>query len=165
MGRVIVDDGVNRKSVRSLWYCSACSAYRARRISHSVNPFIVGTKASYTLLGPIQCRKQCDYERVGCAEAMESGCSLRCLFFPFVSKCVKGGKGIYVEEYRYVSRLMDRRILLVCIYPCFYRWLFSWGCDREREWIGERLSTVVRWNRSILCCFTLGVSFSFSAAV
>jgi len=39
----------------------------------------------------------------------------------FVSKCVKKGKGICVEEYGYVSRSMDRRASLVCVYSCPYR--------------------------------------------
>jgi len=64
--------------------------------------FVVRMEASDTSLGSAQLRKQYDYERVRCAETIESGSSLRSMSFRLLAGSQE--RKTYVEEKRSVSR-------------------------------------------------------------
>ena len=52
----------------------------------------------------MQHRKQYDHERVGCAEAVESGSSLRSMSFLLLAReSGQGKRGAYVEEKGFVA--------------------------------------------------------------
>ena len=73
--------------------------------ARGVFSFIVRIKASDTSLGSVQLRKQYDYERVRCAETIESGRSLRSMSFLLLAGSQE--RKTYVGEKRSVSRWLE----------------------------------------------------------
>ena len=75
--------------------------------ARTAHPFLVRTKASDMRLESMQRRKQYDHEKVGCAEAMESGGSLRNMPFLLLARESEQGKGGYSLKRKDVSRLLE----------------------------------------------------------
>ena len=75
--------------------------------ARAIYPFLVGTQASDIRLRSMQRRKQYDYEIVGCAEAMESGGSLRSMSFLLLARESGEGKGEHMRKREGVSRSLE----------------------------------------------------------
>ncbi|PUU73989.1 hypothetical protein B9Z19DRAFT_1134045 [Tuber borchii] len=106
------------------------AARHARPFARVAHPFIVRTKTSDMRSGSMQCRKECNSERVGCAEDMESGSSL-IVFLLLTWESTEEKTDIqYVEENEPVSRSIEglEEGFVVYIYSCLDRYL-----ERERE--------------------------------